>query len=272
MPYPAPLFDRTRRDGRAFVPTTFDTAAARSGGPGRPSGRRVSALPWTAVSPAARSPILGTAAFLLLILAPEAQAQAPAEKPFDLNGAIGEAARRFELPERWIRAVMGVESAFRVRAVSPKGAMGLMQVMPGTYADLRGRYGLGADPYHPRDNVLAGAAYLREMYDRFGDAGFLAAYNAGPARYLQHVATGRPLPLETRAYVAKITPALGTAAGVALAIDGPALVQPAPRPSLFVPLGRDQRGVGKVSIAPAIGGGGPASGLFVTVSSGEGVR
>src|SRR3546814_5730962 len=77
---------------------------------------------------------------------------------------------------------MRVESRGDVRAVSPKGAMGLMQLMPDTWASLRVRLGLGANPYDPRDNILAGAAYLREMHDRYGSPGFLAAYNAGPGR------------------------------------------------------------------------------------------
>ena len=89
---------------------------------------------------------------------------------------------------------------------SPVGAMGLMQVMPATFAELSGRYGLGSDPYEPRANILAGAAYLREMYDRFGPAHFLAAYNAGPGRVDEHLRTGRPLPGETQRYVQ----ALGT--------------------------------------------------------------
>ena len=72
--------------------------------------------------------------------------------------------------------------------------MGLMQIMPKTYAELRARHRLGPDAYDPRDNILAGAAYLREMLDRYGSPGFLAAYNAGPLRYDQHLATGRPLP------------------------------------------------------------------------------
>ena len=79
--------------------------------------------------------------------------------------------------------------------------MGLMQIMPQTWSGLRLRYGLGANPYDPHDNILAGAAYLRELHDRYGAPGFLAAYNAGPARYDDHLATGRPLPAETRAYV-----------------------------------------------------------------------
>ena len=76
---------------------------------------------------------------------------------------------------------MRVESTNDPHALSPKGAMGLMQIMPKTWQELRARYGLGADPYEPRDNILAGAAYLRELHDRFGSPGFLAAYNAGPS-------------------------------------------------------------------------------------------
>ena len=93
---------------------------------------------------------------------------------------IAEASRRFGVPEGWIRAVMRVESRGDVRAISPAGAMGLMQVMPDTWTDLRLRHSLGSDPFSPRDNILAGAAYLREMHDRYGSPGFLAAYNAGP--------------------------------------------------------------------------------------------
>jgi hypothetical protein len=119
---------------------------------------------------------------------------------------IDEASRRFDVPIPWLRAVMHVESIGDVRARSPKGAMGLMQIMPETYATLRARYALGANPYDPRDNILAGAAFLRELRDRYGTPGFLAAYNAGPARYEEHLRTGRPLPLETQRYVAMLAP------------------------------------------------------------------
>ena len=122
---------------------------------------------------------------------------------------IAEASRRFDVPIPWIRAVMHVESIGDVRARSPKGAMGLMQIMPETYATLRARYALGANPYDPRDNILAGAAFLRELHDRYGTPGFLAAYNAGPARYEEHLRTGRPLPLETQRYVAMLAPIVG---------------------------------------------------------------
>ncbi|WP_433933367.1 lytic transglycosylase domain-containing protein [Brevundimonas diminuta] len=134
--------------------------------------------------------------------APEAGQKALARQA--IEDLIAEAARRFDLPVSWIRAVMRQESGFNPRATSRAGAMGLMQVMPATYAELRRRHGLGPDPYEPRDNIMAGAAYLRELHDRFGLEGMLPAYNAGPGRYLQHRDEGRPLPLETRAYVARI--------------------------------------------------------------------
>ncbi len=123
--------------------------------------------------------------------------------------AIAEAATRFAIPEHWIRAVIAVESAGNPRAVSPAGAMGLMQVMPGTGAALRQQHGLGQDPFDPRDNILVGTAYMRAMYDRYGNIGaMLAAYNAGPGRYDAYLETGRPLPAETRAYVAALAPRL----------------------------------------------------------------
>jgi hypothetical protein len=122
---------------------------------------------------------------------------------------VTQAAQRFGIPEAWIWAVMGVESRGHPRAISPKGAMGLMQIMPETWTGLRARYGLGPDPYDPRDSILAGAAYLREMHDRYGAPGFLAAYNAGPNRYDDYVANARPLPAETIAYVAAIAPLIG---------------------------------------------------------------
>jgi soluble lytic murein transglycosylase-like protein len=121
---------------------------------------------------------------------------------------VEEASDRFALPARWIRAVLQVESGGDEHSASPRGAMGLMQLMPGTWVELSVRYGLGLDPYDPRDNILAGTAYLKEMHDRFGSAGFLAAYHAGPSRYQQHLATGQPLPPDTVAYVAAVAPLL----------------------------------------------------------------
>ena len=148
--------------------------------------------------------------------------------------AVSDAALRFGIPEQWIYAVMRAESAGRVNATSPVGAMGLMQIMPATWSVLSSRYGLGDDPYDRRANIMAGAAYIREMHDRYGAPGFLAAYNAGPGRYEAYLKEGRALPVETRNYVAKIAPAL----------DGsqrPASISVAPDPfvrtraSLFAP-------------------------------------
>jgi hypothetical protein len=130
----------------------------------------------------------------------------------DLAAFVAEASRRFGIPAAWIRAVMHAESFGDIRAISPKGAMGLMQIMPDTWAALRQRYRLGADPYDLHDNILAGAAYLRELHDRYGIPGFLAAYNAGPTRWEEHLATGRPLPAATRTYLVRLAPIVGGSA------------------------------------------------------------
>jgi soluble lytic murein transglycosylase-like protein len=123
---------------------------------------------------------------------------------------IAEASARFGVPEQWIRAVMTVESGGRVMQAglpitSPKGAMGLMQVMSHTYADLRERHGFGPDAHNPRDNILAGVAYLSELRDRFGYPMLFAAYNAGPTRTAEALKKGSKLPPETRAYLKKVT-------------------------------------------------------------------
>ncbi len=129
------------------------------------------------------------------------------------DGLVDEASQRFGIPRDWVRGVMHQESGGRTSLngrpiTSSAGAMGLMQVMPATFAELTARYGLGGDPYEPRANILAGAAYLREMYDRFGPAHFLAAYNAGPGRVADHLRSGRPLPNETQRYVQALVPQL----------------------------------------------------------------
>jgi hypothetical protein len=255
---PAPLFDRQEKD-RSFVPTKFRMAGARSGGPGRPSGRRASALPWTPASPRARWRHVGAAVFAAGFgLIPGASwGQASPQTALNFDDLVREAAVRFAIPEPWIRYVMGAESAFRVRAVSRAGAVGLMQLMPQTYAELRVRYGLGGDPFGARNNILAGAAYLREMYDRYGARGFLAAYNAGPARYDQHLIFGRALPAETRAYVANLAPKIGETTAAPVDV----LASP---PSLFVAIGAPtaERTAGVRATALAGAGGG----LFATLT------
>nr|WP_210238970.1 lytic transglycosylase domain-containing protein [Mesorhizobium sp. B4-1-3] len=136
---------------------------------------------------------------------------------------IAEASRRFGVPIAWIRAVMRAESAGDPRAISPKGAMGLMQIMPETWAGLRLRHRLGANPYDPHDNVIAGAGYIRDLFDRYGSPGWIAAYNAGPGRYEDSL-KGRALPAETRAYVTIVAPSVDrgdTASPIAVAAVDP---------------------------------------------------
>lgn len=121
-----------------------------------------------------------------------------------IAASVEEASARFGLPASWIEAVIAAESGGDPDAISPKGAMGLMQLMPLTWRELSADLGLGSDPYERRNNIIAGAAYLRRLYDRFGRGGFLAAYNAGPARYQAMLDGGRKLPAETLAYVAAV--------------------------------------------------------------------
>lgn len=123
---------------------------------------------------------------------------------------VAQASQRFRIPESWIWAVMRVESGGNPRALSRAGAMGLMQIMPATWAMLTKRLDLGSDPFDARANIHAGAAYLRLMWDRYGRVGaMLAAYNAGPRRADAWVARGGPLPAETASYVARIAPSIG---------------------------------------------------------------
>jgi soluble lytic murein transglycosylase-like protein len=126
-----------------------------------------------------------------------------------LGPLIDEASDRFGVPEAWIRAVISAESGERTTVngepiTSRAGAVGPMQVMPQTYDELRLRYGLGPDPADREQNILAGTAYLKELYDRFGHVGMFAAYNAGPERYQAYLDGNLPLPEETRAYLAAL--------------------------------------------------------------------
>lgn len=132
----------------------------------------------------------------------------PASDPW--GPYIEEASARFDVPEVWIRAIMMRESGGREFdrngnfTTSTPGAMGLMQLMPPTYDDMRNQIGLGDDPYDPHDSILAGTAYIRQMYEIYGSPGFLAAYNDGPGNLDAYLRRGRPLPRETRQYVAVV--------------------------------------------------------------------
>jgi soluble lytic murein transglycosylase-like protein len=145
----------------------------------------------------------------VILLAACAASPAAAQDAGPWRSYVEEASSRFGVPVAWIAHVMDAESGGRTRLdgrpiVSRAGAMGLMQLMPATWAILRARLRLGFDPHDPHDNVLAGTFYLRLMFDRFGYPGLAAAYNAGPARYADHLQSGRSLPAETRAYVAQV--------------------------------------------------------------------
>lgn len=201
-----------------------------------------------AVRLAGASALTGSLPFLfpaiaVLAVTPAAAANAPpAAHPYAAH--VAQAAQRFRIPEAWIWAVMRVESYGNPAAISHAGAMGLMQIMPGTWAMLTARYGLGGNPWDARANIHAGAAYLREMVDRYGDLSTaLAAYNAGPGRVDDWRQRGRPLPAETIAYVAKIAPILdmsGVASPAALPATAPAPAAPSWRDAaLFVVPGGD---------------------------------
>ena len=137
------------------------------------------------------------------------------DRPRTCDSFIAEAATRFGVSVARLSAIMRIESAASAHAVSRAGAMGCMQIMPATWSEVRARYRLGTDAFDPRDNVLAGAAYLRELIDRYDWPGALAAYNAGSSRYAKFLVGSRALPTETRDYLTQI-------AGV-LHEDGPQL-------------------------------------------------
>ena len=168
-------------------------------------------------------------------------------------GYVVEASQRFGIPATWIRAVMRVESDGEVGVTSSAGAMGLMQVMPETYATLRARFGLRSDAYDPRNNIIAGTAYLREMHDRYGDAGFLAAYNAGPARYEEFRAGGRPLPLKTILYMARLGPTLGVGGSMMWTDDAQTVVVTPEEAPILVTFGnRPVAGGLSPNLAPSV--------------------
>jgi hypothetical protein len=140
------------------------------------------------------------------------QSYRPPGPPSDPWGPyIRAASQRFDVPTSWIRNVMRVESGGNEYmgghlTISAAGAMGLMQLEPETYREMAAQYGLGPDPFNPYNNIMAGTAYIHEMYAIFGSPGFLAAYNAGPGRLAEYVNDHVPLPQETQAYLAMIAP------------------------------------------------------------------
>ena len=187
---------------------------------------------------------------------------------------VTEASQRFAIPELWIWRVMHAESRGRAGAVSHAGAMGLMQIMPGTWASLTARHRLGSDPFDPRANILAGAAYLRAMWDRYGDiALMLAAYNAGPGRADAYASGRRGLPAETIAYVAKIAPELhgaDTVARTTAAAAPPGLSTGWRDAALFAGRRGAPDGTRPAPAAEAaVPSSTPAASLFISVSTGR---
>jgi hypothetical protein len=124
---------------------------------------------------------------------------------------VEEASKRFKVPKAWIRAVIIAESSGRTMLAagqpitSSMGAMGLMQLMPGTYDEMRRTHRLGIDPHDPHDNILAGTAYLGWLHKRYGYPAMFAAYNDGPGNLDQRIADARLLPVETITYVERVT-------------------------------------------------------------------
>ncbi|KQX19174.1 MULTISPECIES: lytic transglycosylase domain-containing protein [unclassified Sphingomonas] len=183
-----------------------------------------------------------------------ASAPASADQVARWRPLIAEASARFGVPLVWIEQVMRAESAGMTvvdgRPIrSSAGAIGLMQLMPGTWDAMRRRIALGSNPDDPRDNILAGTFYLRLMHDRFGYPGLFAAYNAGPTRYAAVLARKRALPAETAAYLVKLS---GSTNAVANGNSAP--------PLLFI-VRRD--GTRETRMRPALA---PLAGLFVVRS------
>lgn len=112
-------------------------------------------------------------------------------------GIIEEASERHGVDPRIVHALIEIESGYRPDATSPKGAAGLMQLMPATVT----RYAV-ADPFDPEDNVNAGTHYLRSLLDEFGLRAALAAYNAGEGAVRRF--DGVPPYRETRRYVSRV--------------------------------------------------------------------
>ena len=127
--------------------------------------------------------------------APTPASSSPTLKPASTAELVDNAARKYGLPPAFVRAVVAVESGYQANAVSPKGAIGLMQLMPATAREL------GADPTNPEQNVDAGTRYLRDLLLKYDNHAYhaLAAYNAGPGAVDKY--HGVPPYRETQAYI-----------------------------------------------------------------------
>jgi len=151
----------------------------------------------------------------------EESTMSPAQLLNRWDAVMLEASNRFHIPQAWIRAVMRQESGGRTMLgegqpiVSRAGAVGLMQLLPQTYREMAAEHKLGANPFDTRDNIMAGAAYLHWLKNKYGYPAMFAAYNAGPGRLQDHLENGVRLPAETRAYVGSIAKSLKLQVGKA---------------------------------------------------------
>jgi hypothetical protein len=189
-------------DGSSFVdvPTAeiehFEAAPELPASGSRPPAAD-SRLPSTGID--SQSPLLANTARNGAPTVPRALQGFAAPNPINLDDVVNSASGRYRLDPDLVNSVIKAESGFNARAVSPKGAQGLMQLMPGTASQL----GV-PNAFDPRANVEGGTKYLRELLERynFDLVKALAAYNAGPLRVEQY--KGVPPYYETRAYVARI--------------------------------------------------------------------
>ena len=208
-----PLLDRWQ--DHSSVPTRLRKAAARSGSQGRPPGRCECASSLTAASTAARCRSFWTMLAVVMTVAIttcatiresrcEPQSETSLSAADHLDGITAEASERFGIPAAWIRAIVRVEISRNAHTPSRKDGVGLSQLSPERWTELRHRYALGTNPSDLRDSILAGTAHLREMYDRYGSKDFLATYIMGPTSYDEHMKSDAPLPEETQAVVADL--------------------------------------------------------------------
>jgi len=188
----------TAADGSSFVDVPTAEIEHFEAAPEVPtSGSR---LPASGIPPFAKNAKAGAPNVSSFARTPSGSALGfPARPQMDLNDVINTASGRYRLDPDLVNSVIKAESGFNVRAVSPKGAQGLMQLMPGTASQL----GV-PNAFDPQANVEGGTKYLRELLERynFDLVKALAAYNAGPQRVEQF--GGVPPYYETRAYVARI--------------------------------------------------------------------
>lgn len=211
-------FGRSQR--YSSIPARLSTIRVRCDTRSPRQSRRGSALPLTTARTMRPVPTFGTIVSCLGLLptlglsstdAARVASRAQAELSSYCVRAVAsavfatEAFLQLAIPECWTRG----EERWARQAMSSKGAPGLMQIMPGTWVEPSARYGVGLDPFDPHDNILAGTAYRREMLDRFGLGGFLAAYNVGPRRCGDSLETGQPLPGQTAGYASTLASLVG---------------------------------------------------------------